>query len=357
MGLPSVLLHDHLDGGLRPQTVIDLALESGYDGLPSMDPAELGVWFDQSESGSLETYLEAFEHTVAVMQTQPAIERVAYEAAVDLANDGVVYAEIRFRPNHHVLSGLTGEQVIDAVASGMKLGAAETGIEWNLIVDALRQYDDSQQEVRRAMESTGLGVVGFDIAGPERANPPDKHLPSFRLAKESGLRITIHAGEAAGDLATQYLASAIDRCGAERIGHGVEIVRDCTIDDGEIVAVGQVAGRIRDRNIALELCPRSNMATGEIGPSEHPIGMLYRAGFNVTISTDNRLMSATSMSTEFDLVVAHHGFTIQDLARTTWRSLEASFATHDVKRRLWDESIAPRYRDAGADISQEWKFQ
>lgn len=354
MPLPSVVLHDHLDGGLRVGTIIDLADPLGYDGLPSDDPETLADWFDQTDSGSLEDYLDAFEHTIAVMQDEVSLERVAYEAAVDLAADGVVYAEIRFGPNHHIHRGLSAERVVESVAAGMRAGEAETGLKWSLIVDALRQFDDSLEQARLAARMRSAGVSGFDLAGPEEAFPPTMHLQAFRFAREAGLRVTAHAGEAARHRGVEYMAAAMDVCGAERLGHGVEIIHDCVMEDGEIVKLGRVAARIRDRQVPLEMCPRSNLATSGWKPHEHPIGALYRAGFNVTISTDNRLMSRTSMSAEFDLVTEHHGFTLSDLALTTRRSLSAAFCDHETKVELWEGTIAPAYLAAGAELSTRW---
>lgn len=352
MALPSVLLHDHLDGGLRPATIIELAEATGYEELPATDATGLAAWFDQSESGSLERYLDSFEHTIAVMQDADSIERVAHEAAVDLSADGVVYAEIRFCPWLHTARGLPPRTVVEAVASG--LAGSGTGLEWGLIIDALRQEDHSDEMAAIAIAGRSLGVVGFDLAGPEAGNPPRRHLAACRAAREAGLRLTIHAGEAAGTDGPAYIAEAMDVCGAERIGHGVELARDCLFEDGEVVKVGAVASRVRDRQLPLEMCPASNLATGSISPDLHPIGAFHRAGFNVTISTDNRLMSATSMPREFSFVTEHHGFGVDDLAAVTRRSLAAAFCGHETKERLWEESIAPAYRAAGADVGIEW---
>lgn len=354
MPFPTVLLHDHLDGGLRVETVLELAEEQGYEGLPTTDPGELASWFDQSTSGSLETYLEAFEHTIAVMQDRSSLARVAYEAVVDLAGSGVVYAEVRFSPNHHVHGGLDPRDVIDAVSSGMRSGEEETGLKWCLIVDALRQFDDSLQQARLASSMKVFGVRGFDLAGPEEAFPPALHLPACRHARETGLRLTIHAGESGRSRGVEYMASAMDVCGAERLGHGVEIVDDCVLEDGEIARLGAVAARVRDRQVPLEVCPKSNLATSAWKPEEHPVGALYRAGFNVTISTDNRLMSRTSMPQEFEILTEHHGFDVNDLALTTRRSLAAAFCDHETKIELWEEVIAPAYRQSGADVSEGW---
>lgn len=348
-----MLLHDHLDGGLRPATIIDLADRRGYDSLPSTDPEELAAWFDQSESGSLERYLDSFAHTIAVMQDADSLARVAHEAAVDLSADGAVYAEIRFCPWLHTAKGLEARTVVEAVASG--LAGSGTGLEWRLIIDALRQEDHSDDMAALAVSARSLGVVGFDLAGPEAGNPPRRHLAACRSARESGLRLTIHAGEAAGQDGPAYIAEAMDVCGAERIGHGVELARDCLIEDGEVTKVGAVAARVRDRQIPLEMCPASNLATSSIPPESHPIGAFYRAGFNVTISTDNRLMSSTSMTREFEFVQAHHDFTIDDLALTTRRSLAAAFCGYETKVRLWGDVIAPAYRTAGAQVDEVWR--
>jgi adenosine deaminase len=355
MPLPSVLLHDHLDGGLRPTTVLELAAAQGYEGLPTSGPESLAAWFDQSESGSLESYLEAFTHTIAVMQDYGSLERIAYEAGVDLAADGVVYAEIRFCPELHAAEDLRPPQVIEAVASGLAAAGVETGLEWGMIIDSLRHIHDSLALARLASRYRDAGVVAFDLAGPEAGYPPDDHLAACRHAREAGLRLTIHAGEAGRENGVAYMASAMDRCGAERLGHGVEIINDCLIERGEVVKLGPVADRIRSRRIPLEVCPSSNLATGGLEPGSHPVGMLHRAGFNVTLSTDNRLMSNTSMSAEFEFVRDHHGFTIDDLATVTWRSLDAAFCDWATKRRLWEDHIAPAYAEAGADVRLEWR--
>lgn len=355
MSLPSVLLHDHLDGGVRPATVLDLAESRGYAGLPASTEPELARWFDQKSSGSLETYLQAFEHTIAVMQDAEALERVAYEAVIDLAADGVVYVESRFSPLLHLERGLEPASVIEAVASGMRLGAAETGVKWGLIIDALRHLHDSEMLARLALGHRGHGVVGFDIAGPEAGFPPDQHVAAFRAARAGGLRITIHAGESGGRHGVAHIASAMDVCAAERLGHGIEIIDDCVISDNDIVAMGPVARRVRERRVPLEVCPSSNMATARLEPHQHPLGLLYRAGFNVTLSTDNRTMSATTLSAEMEFARVHHGFEVDDLARITRAALDAAFCPWEVKAELWEGSIAPAYSAAGAVVEPGWR--
>lgn len=354
MPVPSVLLHDHLDGGLRPTTVLELAEASGYSELPSTDLNDLASWFDQSQSGSLENYLKAFDHTIGVMQTAEAIERVAYEASQDLSADGVVYAELRFCPPLHTARGLRPIQVIEAVASGLRMGEETTGMAWGLIIDSLRHLHDAEKMVRLALSARNLGVVGFDIAGPEAGYPPADHVAGFRLAREQGLRITIHAGESAGANGVAYIASSMDVCGSERLGHGVQLIEDCIVKDGEIAHIGPVAERVRSRRIALEMCPASNLATGNLTPESHPVGLLHRAGFNVTLSTDNRLMSNTSMTKEFAFVQQHHGFDNDDLVNVTKRSLDAAFCSWDTKAHLWEDVIAPGYARNGAAVESEW---
>lgn len=354
MPLPSVLLHDHLDGGLRPLTVLELADEASYQDLPASDVAELARWFDQSESGSLEHYLEAFDHTVAVMQTSSALERVAYEAVIDLSADGVVYAEIRFCPPHHAKGDLSHRDVVEAVASGMSRGASETGLEWGLIIDSLRHLHRADDLARLAAACTDLGVVGFDLAGPEHGYPPREHLPGFAYARANGLGVSIHAGEAGREQGVAYMAESVDVCHAHRIGHGVEIVNDCRVVDGEIVGTGPVASRIRDQRTPLEMCSASNVATSAISPEEHPFGMLYRAGFNVLLNTDNRLMSATSMSLEFEFARAVAGLDDADLAAVTRSSLDAAFCGRQTKSHIWSERIVPGFADAGIQLAPEW---
>lgn len=354
MPLPSVLLHDHLDGGLRPQTVLDLAEQVGYTGLPANEVGALAEWFDQSKSGSLENYLVAFDHTIAVMQTFENVERVAFEAALDLSNDGVVYAELRFCPPQHLTGGLTQIEVIEAVSAGMARGSEATGLEWGLVIDSLRHLHNADELARLAVSAQSLGVVGFDIAGPEAGYPPEAHLPGFNYARRYGLHVTIHAGEAAGERGVAYMASAMDRCHAERLGHGTEIINDCVVDDGEIVALGPVAQRIRDRRMPLEMCPASNMATSNLGAGRHPFGALFRAGFNVTLSTDNRLMSNTSMSKEYQFAMHHAGLTERDIAGIVRATLDAAFTSRETKRRIWAKSIVPGFVRSGIDLESDW---
>jgi adenosine deaminase len=342
--LPKAVLHDHLDGGLRIGTLLELADAHGYDGLPADDEATLRSRIHQDESGSLEAYLGAFDHTIAVMQTPAALSRIAYEAIEDLAADGVVYAEVRFGPALHTRAGLRLEDVIEAVADGVDRGRRATGMVTGIIVDALRQQPDADAVVRSAIRTTGAGVVAFDLSGPELGNPPDAHLAECRLARESGLGLTLHAGEGDGPRSI-WLAYA--RCHAQRIGHGVRIIEDTIVRNGEIVRCGELAGTLRNHRVPLEICQTSNLHTGiATSPGDHPLGLLHRGGFRVTLNTDNRLMSDVTMTDEFRLAVDHHGFTLEDLETVTVAALEAGFANWGDRRTLIEDVVRPAYLHA-----------
>jgi len=337
LSLPKVLLHDHLDGGLRPATVLSLAGEQGYDGLPHQDEATLGSWFDQTDSGSLVGYLAAFDETIAVMQTPSALERVAREAVEDLAADGVVYAEIRFAPSLHCRAGLSRAEVIDAVLAGLASGEEATGTTARVIVDAMRQDHDSEEIARVAAAYVGRGVVGFDLAGPEAGFPAAAHSAALGVAGGAGLHITVHAGEADGPAS---MADALDS-GAERIGHGVRIVEDAEVRGGEIVGFGPTARRVVEGRIPLEICPYSNLHTRAVpSAAAHPAGMLHRAGFTVTLNTDNRLMSNTTMTKEFGLATDLLGFSEDDLRVVTLNAVEAAFCDEATRTAVRDRVLA-----------------
>lgn len=340
-----VLLHEHLDGGLRPATVLDLARASGIR-LPASDEDALRDWFYQGDSGSLESYLESFRYTLAVMQSEAALSRVARESIEDLSVQGVRYAEIRFAPMLNTAGGLHAEAVVEAVLEGSRTAAGAAGVQWGLILTAMRNDTNSLLVAGLCERYAGSGVVGFDLAGPEAGYPPDLHMEAIERARAAGMGVTLHAGEAAG---VESIRLAIEECGAERIGHGVELIQDCVVEGGEIVGVGPVAQRALESGIPLEVCPTSNLHTKGWSPADHPIGALYRAGFNVTVNTDNRLMSATSLPEEFDLLQSHHGFGAADVAKVTKSALAAAFCPEQSKREMWETSIAPRIE--GADLS------
>ena len=304
----------------------------------------MGEWFHQSGAQSLERYLQAFSHTVAVMQTPLALARVATEAVEDLSSHGVVYAEFRFAPHLHTRAGLSPVQVVEAVSAGLESGAARTGLEWSLILCSLRHTSTSLETARLAAGAASLGVVGFDLAGPERGYPAVEHLPAIEAALDAGVRVTLHAGEAAGPAS---IGDALV-CGAERIGHGVEVIEDCQVASGEIRHTGPIAAEVLERRIPLEMCVKSNLDTKGWEAADHPVGMLHRAGFGVTLNTDNRLMSATTPTHEFTLAADHHRFGIDDLAAVTRRALEGAFCDERRKGDLWERRIAPAYRASGA---------
>jgi adenosine deaminase len=343
---PKVLLHDHLDGGLRPSTVVDLAERSGYTGLPTTDPVELGAWFrDAADSGSLERYLETFAHTVGVMQTKDALVRVAAECAVDLAADGVVYAEVRFAPELHVEQGLTLIEVVEAVLEGFAAGSAQAAANGDTIrvgslLTAMRHAARSQEIAELAVALRDAGVVGFDIAGAEAGFPPTRHLDAFQYLQRANGHFTIHAGEAFG---LPSIWEALQWCGADRLGHGVRIVDD--IEQGPAgPQLGRLAAYVRDKRIPLEMCPSSNVQTGA-APSiaEHPIGLLRDLHFRVTVNTDNRLMSGTSLSREFALLVEAFSYGWDDLRWFTINAMKSAFLPFDERLAIIDHIIKPAY--------------
>ncbi|MEU7926220.1 adenosine deaminase [Micromonospora sp. NPDC049801] len=340
--VPKALLHDHLDGGLRPATIVELAAEAGHE-LPTTDPEALGRWFSAAaDSGSLERYLETFAHTVAVMQTGPALRRVARECALDLATDGVVYAEVRFAPEQHLERDLTLDEVVEAVLAGFAEGtaqAAEAGltIRVGTLLTAMRHAARSQEIAELAVRHRDAGVVGFDIAGAEAGFPPTRHLDAFEYLQRENFHFTIHAGEAFG---LPSIWQAIQWCGADRLGHGVRIVDDIAPDG----TLGRLAAYVRDKRIPLELCPSSNVQTGAVASiAEHPIGLLRDLRFRATVNTDNRLMSGTSMSREMSLLVETFGYGWRELQWFTINAMKSAFIPFDERLRIIDEVIKPAY--------------
>jgi adenosine deaminase len=350
---PKVLLHDHLDGGLRPQTVIELAEQSGYENLPSTEADELARWFAEAAySGSLERYLETFKHTVGVTQTTDALKRVSRECAEDLAADGVVYAEVRFAPELHTEQGLSLSQVIDAVLDGFREGTdrAEKEGHWiriGVLLTAMRTATHSRQIAELAVEYRDKGVVGFDIAGAEAGFPPTRHLDAFEYLRRENAHFTIHAGEAFG---LPSIWEAIQWCGADRLGHGVRIVDDIDVTDPTNPELGKLAAYVRDRRIPLELCPSSNVQTGAAASiAEHPIGMLRKLNFRVTLNTDNRLMSGTSMTKEMELCCEAFGWTLDDLQWLTVNAMKSAFIPFDERLDIINNRIKPGYAQLRAE--------
>ena len=339
---PKVLLHDHLDGGLRPETIIDLARESGYDRLPSSDPDNLRQWFHEAaDSGSLERYLETFAHTVGVLQSREALYRVAFECAEDLAADGVVYAEVRFAPEQHTSGGLGLDEVVQAVLDGFRDGSARFGIRVGTLLTAMRHQARSMEIAELAVRYRDVGVVGFDIAGAEAGYPPTRHLDAFEYLQRENAHFTIHAGEAFG---LPSIWQAIQWCGADRLGHGVRIIDDIQVSPDGTAKLGRLAAYVRDKRIPLEMCPTSNLQTGA-APSiaEHPIGLLRRLYFRVTVNTDNRLMSNTSLSEEFAKLVDAFGYGWDDLQWFTVNAMKSAFIPFDERLALINGVIKPGF--------------
>ncbi|HEX6209700.1 MAG TPA: adenosine deaminase [Methylomirabilota bacterium] len=347
---PKVLLHDHLDGGLRPATVIELARDAGYTELPTEDPAELGGWFTRgADRKSLELYLEGFRHTVAVMQTRDAIERVAAEAVEDLAADGVVYAEIRMAPELLVEGGLSLDEATEAMLAGLRRGAEGRLITVGLIITAMRQAARSVEIAELAVRHRDTGVVGFDIAGPEAGYPPSRHLDAFHLIARENFHFTIHAGEGFG---LPSIWEALQWCGAERLGHGVRIVDDITVREDGRVVLGRLAAYVRDRRVPLEMCPTSNVHTGAVpSVAEHPIDLLRRLRFRVTVNTDNRLMSGISMSSEMAALNRAFGIGLDEMEWLTLNAMKSAFWPFDGRLRIINEQIKPAYAQLRAEQS------
>ncbi|MFC7307301.1 adenosine deaminase [Streptomyces monticola] len=354
---PKVLLHDHLDGGLRPGTIIELAREVGYEALPETEADKLGTWFrEAADSGSLPRYLETFSHTCAVMQTKEALFRVAAECAEDLAEDGVVYAEIRYAPEQHLEQGLTLEEVVEAVNEGFREGerrAKANGhrIRVGALLTAMRHAARALEIAELANRYRDLGVVGFDIAGAEAGFPPTRHLDAFEYLKRENNHFTIHAGEAFG---LPSIWQALQWCGADRLGHGVRIIDDIQVADDGSVKLGRLASYVRDKRIPLEMCPTSNLQTGAATSyDEHPIGLLRRLHFRATVNTDNRLMSGTSMTREFEHLIGAFGYTLDDMQWFTVNAMKSAFIPFDERLAMINDVIKPGY----AELKSEWLFQ
>ena len=341
---PKVLLHDHLDGGLRPSTVIDLADISGYKELPSSNVEQLSEWFHEGANRrDLNLYLETFAHTVGVMQDEYSCHRVAKECAEDLAEDGCVYAEIRFAPSLFTTQKLSIHEVIEAVLSGFSEGSSGTNLTLRTIITAMRTSNDSKTIAEAAVDFRDKGVVGFDIAGREAGYPPTDHLEAFQLLQRENFHFTIHAGEAFG---LPSIWEAVQYCGAERLGHGVRIIDDIELDSSGDYILGSLASFIRDRRIPLELCPTSNIHTGAVQSlEEHPIGLLKDLGFRVTVNTDNRLMSNVSMTSELLSLNKAFGWDLDDFSWLTVNAMKSAFLPFDERIHLIENVIKPGWRN------------
>jgi len=344
---PKALLHDHLDGGLRPATVIELAADVDYRELPTSDPVELARWFTLgADRKSLELYLEGFRHTVALLQTRDAIERVAAECVEDLAADNVVYAEVRYAPELSTESGLTLDEVVTAILDGFREGEHRARLQgrrivMKLLVSAMRQAARSVEAAELAVRHRDEGVVGFDIAGPEAGFPPTRHLDAFQLIQRENFHVTIHAGESFG---LPSIWEALQWCGAERLGHGVRIVDDITVRPDGSTELGRLAALVRDRRVPLEMCPTCNVQTGAAASiEEHPIDLLRRLRYRVTVNTDNRLMSGVTMTSEFLVLAQTFGIGLDDMEWLTTNAMKSAFAPFDERLEIINEQIKPGY--------------
>jgi adenosine deaminase len=344
---PKALLHDHLDGGLRPQTIVDLAAEYDYAGLPTTDPVELARWIRRgADRKSLELYLETFAHTVGVLQERDAIVRVAAECAEDLAADGIVYAEVRYAPELSTERGFTLDEVVEANLEGFRIGserAAATGNEivMKVIITAMRQAARSVEVAECAVRWRDAGVVGFDVAGPERGYPPTRYLDAFEYIRRENFHITIHAGESFG---LPSIWEALQFAGAERLGHGVRIVDDIQVRADGSIELGRLAAFVRDRRVPLEMCPTSNVHTGAVASlAEHPVDLLRRLRFRVTVNTDNRLMSAVTLSSEFAALDEAFRIGLGEIEWLTLNAMKSAFAPFDERLRIINEVVKPGY--------------
>nr|BFD86417.1 adenosine deaminase [Streptomyces sp. Xyl84] len=342
--LPKAVLHDHLDGGLRPATVVELAQAAGHT-LPTTDPDELAAWYvEAAGSGDLVRYIATFEHTLAVMQSREGLLRTAEEYVLDLAADGVVYGEVRYAPELMVNGGLSLTEVVEAVQEGLAAGmaraaAAGTPVRVGTLLCGMRMFDRTREVAGLAVAFRDAGVVGFDIAGAEDGFPPADHLAAFEHLRGESVPFTIHAGEAHG---LPSIHQALQVCGAQRIGHGVRITED--IVDGKL---GRLAGWVRDRRIALEMCPTSNLQTGAATSiAEHPVTALKDLGFRVTVNTDNRLVSGTTMTREMSLLVEEAGWSVEDLRTVTVNAVKSAFIPFDERRALIEDVVLPGYASA-----------
>jgi len=340
--LPKVLLHEHLDGVLRPQTVIELADSVKYAGLPAHTPETLGQWFQQGANrGSLAKYLEGFAHTIAVMQTEEALERVAYEQAEDLSKDGVVYFETRFAPIFHTKKDLTHQQVVSAVLKGLARGRQDFGVHSGLIICAMRNMNVSLEMAELAVDFRERGVVGFDLAGEEGGYPPKKHVDAFHYIQRENFNITVHAGEGFGK---ESIWQAIQYCGAHRIGHGTRLIDDIAVSDGKAVKLGDLAQYVLDKRIPLEICLLSNVHTGATPSLEqHPFRILYHEKFRVTLNTDNRLMSNTSMTRGFEAASETFGLSVDDFEKISINAMKSAFLPYRQRCDFIYKTLKPGY--------------
>lgn len=341
--MPKVLLHDHLDGGVRPGTVIELADEYGIK-LPSTDEKELESWFHKGAMvGNLSQYLEGFAVTCSVMQTREALERVAEEMVEDMAADGIAYFETRFSPLFHTEGGLKHPQVLESVIKGLERGREKYGVRFGILICAMRSMDPmtSLQMAELAVAFRDRGVVGFDLAGDEMGHPPKDHLEAFHYVQRENFNITIHAGEAFGK---ESIWQALQYCGAHRIGHATRLREDLFLEGNRVAGIGSLAGYVLDKRIPLEICLTSNLHTGAAASyADHPFRYFFDKRFRVTLNTDNRLMSDVSMTDEYEVAVREYGLDFSDLEKIAINSMKSAFLPYNQRLSVIYDALKPGY--------------
>jgi adenosine deaminase len=341
--LPKVLLHDHLDGGLRPKTIIDLSRQHNLE-LPENEPEKLERWFHEgANQGNLTKYLLGFTYTTGVMQTEHALHRIAFEMMEDMKKDGVVYVETRFSPLFHTKFSLSCDQVVEAVLRGLKDGARTFNVKFGLIICAMRNLPPSSslEMAKLAVRFREQGVVGFDLAGDELGYPPKHHLDAFHYIQRNNFYITIHSGEAFGK---ESIWQALQFCGTHRIGHGMHLKDDIMSENNEIIEMGYLSRYVRDRRIPLEVCLSSNVHTGAMPNLRyHPFPIFYKNGFRVTLNTDNRLMSDTSMTKELLIAARRYKLTIKDMEKLTLNAMKSAFTRFPERLRIIYDVLKPGY--------------
>jgi adenosine deaminase len=350
-GLPKALLHDHLDGGLRPSTVIELA-RSHTVKLPETDPVRLAKWFHEGANrGSLREYLKGFKVTTDVMQTEEALTRVAFEMMEDMKKDGVVYVETRFAPLFHTRRGLSHNQVIESVLRGLRDGERSFGVRFGLIVCAMRNMKPSlsMEMAECAVRYREQGVVGFDLAGDELGYPPKDHIKAFHFIQRNNFNITIHAGEAFGK---ESIWQALQYCGTHRIGHGIHLKDDVMTDGHEIFEMGYLSQYVRDKRIPVELCLSSNLHTGAVLDLKyHPFPIFFKNGFRVTLNTDNRLMSNTTLTGEIMAAVKYFGLGLKDIEKLAINAMKSAFLHYPERLDVIYNAIKPGYQKLGSETT------
>jgi adenosine deaminase len=348
--MPKVLLHDHLDGGLRPRTVIELAREYGVE-LPTTDEVALAKWFHEGAMvGNLTQYLQGFSVTTSVMQHADALERIAEEMLEDMAADGVVYVETRFSPLFHRQGGLGNREIVEAVIKGLDRGRERFGVRYGVILCAMRSMDPmtSLEMAELAVAYRDRGVVGFDLAGDEMGHPPKRHIDAFQYVQRENFNITIHAGEAFGK---ESIWQALQFCGAHRIGHGTRLRDDLFLDNGRVAGIGSLAGYVLDKRIPLEICLTSNLHTGAAQSyADHPFRWFFDKRFRVTLNTDNRLMSDVSMTGEYEVAVREYGLDFNDLEKIAINSMKSSFLPYNQRIAVIYDVLKPGFARLREDL-------